>query len=137
MLRHTFLHPLCTAGSDATALCVDGPLGDTSFLGAYTWAGWYFRNLVTEWGDLTVEDAIHRLTAQPADRIGLSDRGRLVTGCKADVIVFDPTRFREKGTLDEPNQPAEGVEHVFVNGGHTLRNGQLTTDRFGEVLRRT
>ena len=137
MLRRSFTHPLCTAGSDATALCLDGPLRDASFLGAYTWAGWYFHRMVAEWGDLTVEEAVHRLTGQPAEHIGLSRRGRLARGFKADVVVFDAAQFRERGTLSEPNQAAEGMEHVFVNGGHTLRNGTPSGNRTGEVLRST
>ena len=75
MLAHAFRHPLCTTESDATALCTDGPLAGTTFLGAYTWAGSFFRSMVRERRELTMEEAVHKLTAQPADRIGLSDRG--------------------------------------------------------------
>ena len=44
MLTEIFRHPLCTTESDATALCIDGPLAETTFLGAYTWASWFFRH---------------------------------------------------------------------------------------------
>ena len=73
-LRQTFRHPLCTTESDATALCTDGPLADTLFLGAYTWAAWFYRRFVRETRDFTVEEAVHKLTAAPAARIGLTDR---------------------------------------------------------------
>ena len=85
---------------------------------------------------LTPADAIHRLTGQPAERIGLSDRGVLREGARADVVVFDPARFVERGTVYEPNQLAEGMRHVVVNGVPTLRDGQLTGDRGGVVVRR-
>ena len=136
MLAHTFRHPLCTTESDATALCVDGPLAGTTFLGAYTWVGSFFRTMVRERGDLTLEEAVHKLTAQPADRIGLSDRGRVVKGKQADLVVFDPDVFADRGTLDNPNRLAVGVHHVLVNGRPTVLAGEETGERSGRVLRR-
>ena len=63
-LRDTFLHPLCTIGSDATALGVDGPLAGTDFLGAYTWASWFFHRFVTQTKQFKLEQAIEKLTSQ-------------------------------------------------------------------------
>jgi N-acyl-D-amino-acid deacylase len=80
--------------------------------------------------------AVHKLTAQPAARLGFPDRGLLRPGMRADVAVFDPERFAERGTTFEPSRIADGVVHVLVNGVHTLRNGELTGDRGGTVLRR-
>ena len=54
----------------------------------------------------------------------------------ADVIVFDPERFRETGTLEDPNRLAEGMVHVIINGEVILENGQYTGHRNGHVLRR-
>ena len=52
------------------------------------------------------------------------------------VCVFDAERFTERGTTFEPNRLATGVRHVLVNGVHTLRDGELTGERAGQVLRR-
>jgi len=134
--REAFAHPLCVPGSDATTLAPDGRLAHAFFHGAYTWAAWFWRFMVRDEGLLTAEDAIHRLTAQPAERIGLSDRGVLREGARADVVVFDPTRFGERGTVYEPNLLAEGMRHVVVNGVPTLRDGRLTGERAGIVVRR-
>ena len=136
MLAHTFRHPLCTTESDATALCTDGPLGDTTFLGAYTWVGIFFRTMVRERRELTLEEAVYKLSAQPADRMRLGDRGRLIEGKKADIVVFDPDEFSDRGTLDDPNCPAVGVRQVLVNGGPTVIDGAETGHRSGRVLRR-
>ncbi len=135
-LRRTFRHPLCTVGSDATALAVDGPLAGKEFLGAFTWAAWFYRRMVRETGDLTIGEAIRKLAAAPADRLGLSDRGRIQKHAHADLAIFDPQRFGERGTLDHPNQLAEGMSHVVVNGVVALQNGVPTGDRGGRVLRR-
>ena len=135
-LLQAFEHPLCTIGSDATALAVDGPLANSTFLGAYTWASWFFRRFVTERGDFNVEQAVQKLSGMPADRLGLSDRGKIAEGKRADIVAFDPRGFHEKGTLHSPNQLATGMSHVVVNGVVTMEQGELTGQRGGQVIRR-
>ena len=135
-LRCVFEHPLCMVGSDATALALDGPLAGKTFHGAFTWAAWFYRFMVREQRLLEPAAAIHRLTGLPAERLGLRDRGVLATGARADIVVFDPEQYGERGTTFEPNQPAAGVEHVLVNGVLSLSDGVLTPERAGEVLRR-
>jgi N-acyl-D-amino-acid deacylase len=134
--REAFAHPLCMPGSDATTLAPDGKLAGSFFHGAYTWASWFWRFMVNEERLLSPAEAVHRLTGQPAERLGLSDRGVLREGARADLVVFDAHRFAERGTTFEPNLLAEGVHHVIVNGVQTLRDGELTGDRAGMVLRR-
>src|SRR5256885_16140397 len=67
--REAFAHPLCMPGSDATTLAPDGRLAQAFFHGAYTWAAWFWRFMVRDEQLLTPEDAIHRLTRPPADRL--------------------------------------------------------------------
>jgi N-acyl-D-aspartate/D-glutamate deacylase len=134
--REAFAHPLCVPGSDATTLAPDGPLAGSSFHGAYTWAAWFWRFMVREERLLDEATAIHRLTGAPAARVGLTDRGVLRPGARADVVVLDPDAFEEHGTIFEPNRVATGVRDVLVNGVPALRDGRLTGARAGEVLRR-
>ncbi len=135
-LRCVFLHPLCMVGSDATALGIDGPLAGKCFHGAFTWAAWFYRHFVRETNLLTSEAAIHRLTGLPAGRLGLRDRGVIRKGAWADLAIFDAVQFAERGTTFEPNQVAEGMRHVLVNGVLTVESGRLTGARAGQVLRR-
>jgi N-acyl-D-aspartate/D-glutamate deacylase len=135
-IRVAFEHPLCMVGSDATALATDGPLAGTAFHGAYTWAGWFFRHFVRDTKALTPQEAIRRITSLPASRLGLTERGVIRKGAYADFAIFDPTTFAECGTTFEPNQVAMGMKHVVVNGVVALRDGELTGERGGRVLRR-
>jgi N-acyl-D-amino-acid deacylase len=134
--REVFAHPLCMPGSDATALALDGPLAGSTFHGAYSWAAWFWRFMVRDTGLLRPEEAVFKLTGVPAERLGLKDRGVLRPGARADLAIFDPDRFEERATTFEPNQVAVGMSHVFVNGAHSLRGGELTGLRGGEVVRR-
>jgi N-acyl-D-amino-acid deacylase len=134
--RNVFAHELCMPGSDATDLAPDGPLANSVFHGAYTWASWFYRFMVRETGALTPAEAIHRLSGLPASILKLGDRGVLNEGARADIAVFDPRTFAERGTTFEPNQLAQGMVHVVVNGAVTLKDGAMTGERRGHVLRR-
>ena len=136
-LQPAFEHSLCAVGSDATALATDGPLAGTSFHGAYTWAGWFYRQFVRDTGTLAPEEAIRRITSLPASRLGLTDRGVVREGAWANLAVFDPAVFAERGTVFEPNQPAVGMRHVLVNGVPALEGGKPTGHRGGKVLRKS
>lgn len=135
-MRLLWAQPDCMLGSDATALATDGPLAHMSFHGAYTWAAWFFRHFVREGRMLSAPEAIRRLTSLPARRLGLSDRGIISRGARADLAIFDPQRFAERGTTYAPNQTAEGMQHVLVNGVLSVRDGVLTGARGGQVLRK-
>jgi N-acyl-D-aspartate/D-glutamate deacylase len=131
-----FAHPLCMPGSDATTLAPDGPLASSAFHGAYSWAAWYFHFMVHERKLLSPAEAVHRLTAFPAQTLGLADRGRIAEGYCADLAVFDPDEFRATATTFEPNQLARGMRHVMVNGVPALRDASFTGSRGGRVIRR-
>jgi len=135
-LLRTYKAERCMIGSDATALAPEGPLADETFYGAYGWASWFWRRVVRETGTLSRPEAIHRLTGLPAAVFGLSGRGHLAPGNKADIVVFDPDTFTDHATLAQPNLPATGVRHLFVNGVHTIDGGRLTGARGGVALTR-
>jgi N-acyl-D-amino-acid deacylase len=85
---------------------------------------------------LPLEEAVRRLTSFPAANLGLARRGRLAVGYFADVVVFDPTTIQDHATFEQPHQYATGVQHVFVNGQHVLKNGDHTGALPGRVLHR-
>ncbi len=131
-----FAHPRCMPGSDATTLAPDGPLAQSMFHGAYSWASWFYRFMVRQRKLLSPAEAVHRLTGLPARTLRLAHRGALRAGAYADICVFDPDKFGERSTTFEPNQLAHGMHHVIVNGVATLCDGALTGARAGHVLRK-
>jgi N-acyl-D-amino-acid deacylase len=83
---------------------------------------------------LTLEEAIRKMSAFPAARLGLSDRGVLRPGLKADIAVFDPATVRDTATFRNPHQYAEGFSLVIVNGQVIVESGEMTAARPGRVL---
>src|SRR5262249_27628093 len=86
---------------------------------------------------LTWEDAIRKMTALPANTIGIVDRGLIAPGMAADVTVFDPRTIIDRATYEDPAQLSEGVRVVVVNGVVALRDGTPSGARAGRVLLRT
>ncbi|MDA0334845.1 MAG: D-aminoacylase [bacterium] len=90
---------------------------------------------VREQGVLSLEDAVRKMTSAVADRLGLRQRGLLRQGMMADVVVFDPDTITDHATFDEPHQLSHGVEQVWVNGGHVVRDGRHTGATPGRFVR--
>jgi N-acyl-D-aspartate/D-glutamate deacylase len=86
---------------------------------------------------IPLEEAIRRMTSAPADRLGFAQRGRLVAGAVADLVVFDPATVNDAATFEAPHQYPVGIPHVFVRGVAVVRDGAVTGARPGVVLRRT
>jgi N-acyl-D-amino-acid deacylase len=94
------------------------------------------RKYVREEKILSLEEAIHKMTAQPARRLGLKERGLIQEGFYADLLVFDLERIRDTSTYEEPYQYPEGIRYVLVNGKMVLKNGETTGALPGKVLLR-
>lgn len=86
-------------------------------------------------GIIPLEQAIMRLTSQPAENVGIRNRGRIREGFYADLVVFDPDSVRDHATFEDPHRYASGVIHVFVNGEHVLNGGEHTGATPGRVVR--
>jgi N-acyl-D-amino-acid deacylase len=90
---------------------------------------------VREEGALTLAEAVRKLSALPAENLGLRRRGRILPGHYADIAVFDPVTVTDHATFEEPHQYSTGMVHVFVNGGRVLEDGQHTEATPGRVVR--
>ena len=108
------------------------------------WASFILSHYVREKGVFTLPQAIKRMTADPAAVVGLSDRGILKEGMKADINVFNPEEVNELQPLlvndfpgDAPRyiQKSRGFKATIVNGQVNVLNGEPTGARAGQVLR--
>ena len=84
---------------------------------------------------LTLENAIQRMTSMSADQIGQPDRGRIREGAFADITVFDADTIADRATFENPHQFSVGIRHVVVNGVPIVREGALTGEKPGRVLK--
>ena len=92
------------------------------------------RDFVIERGLMTLEEAIHKMTGLPAERFGIHDRGLLREGMQADLLLFDPNRFRDTASFEDPVRLAEGMDYVFVNGKLTWSDGRMQQQDAGHVI---
>ena len=83
---------------------------------------------------LPLETAVQKMSSFPAQRLGLSDRGVLRQGLKADIAVFDAATVRDTATFEKPHSYAEGLRLVIVNGQVAFDDGRMTAARPGRVL---
>jgi N-acyl-D-aspartate/D-glutamate deacylase len=82
-----------------------------------------------------MEEAVRKMTALPAQRLGLQDRGILRDGMKADIVVFNPDTVKANATFEEPKQYPEGISHVIVSGKIVIDNGKHTGALPGRALK--
>ena len=135
-VRTALKDPLVSIGTDSGARAEDGPLAESKSHPR----GWgsfarILGHYVRDEKLLTLEEAVRKMTSQPAGRVGLQDRGLLRTGMAADVTVFDAATIRDVATFADPNHYAVGVKHVFVNGQAVVKDGAITDARPGRPLR--
>jgi N-acyl-D-amino-acid deacylase len=123
-------HPLYMVGSDAVLI------GEYPSPRTYGTFPVILAEFVREEGWLALPDAIRKMTAFPAQRIGLPDRGLLRDGFKADLVVFDARTVKAPATRREPKQFPIGIDYVLVNGKVVVDQGKSTGVLAGRALRR-
>jgi N-acyl-D-amino-acid deacylase len=117
-------------------VCTDGLMGGRPHPRAY---GTYPRILakyVRDGGTLRLEEAVRKMSGLAADAFGFSDHGYLREGHRANVVLFDPATVSDTATFEQPLQFPNGVPHVIVGGRLVVRDGALTGQRPGAVIRR-
>jgi dihydroorotase/N-acyl-D-amino-acid deacylase len=129
--------PWVSICNDSQGASPDGVLGqEHPHPRAYGTFPHILRKYVHDEKKLTLEDAIRKFSALPAQRMRLADRGVLKTGMWADIVVFDPETIRDLATFDAPNQLSQGMRFVLVNGVPVIEEGKTTNALPGKVLGR-
>jgi N-acyl-D-amino-acid deacylase len=85
---------------------------------------------------MSLEEAVHRMTALAAEHMGIRDRGRLTPGMYADLVLFDPSKVIDRATPQQPHLTSVGIERVWVNGGEVYVDGKTTAARPGMIIKR-
>jgi N-acyl-D-amino-acid deacylase len=135
-VRTALQNPLVSICTDSGAVAEDGPLSSSkSHPRAWGTFPRILGKYVREEKLLTLEEAVRKMTSQPASRVGLRDRGILRPGMMADVVVFDPETIKDVATFEDPNHYSVGVRYVLVNGQAVVEDGRITSRRPGRVLR--
>jgi len=128
--------PWVSLGIDDAGQAVDGPFAGErghprAFGSAPRLLGHYARDLHL----FSVEEAVRKMTSQPAQRLQLPYRGLLRPGMAADITVFDPAAVRDRATYEDPLRYSEGIEYVIVNGKVVLDAGKMTSERPGRFMK--
>ena len=122
-------HPLTMVGTDALLV------GDYPSPRTYGTFPTILAHYVRDEASITLEEAVRKMTSFAALRIGLPDRGVLLDGMKADIVVFDPATVKSPATRYDPKQFPIGVEYATVNGTVVIDRGQHTGRLPGRALR--
>ena len=128
-IREIASHPAQMIGTDAI---LTGGRPNPRTYGTYPYV---LAQFVRGEGLFALEEAIRKMTGAPAQRLGLTDRGIIRDGAKADLVLFDPSGVDTPATFDDPLQFPVGIDYVAVNGALVIDNGQHTGARPGRALR--
>ncbi|ACC69559.1 D-aminoacylase [Paraburkholderia phymatum] len=129
-VRRILSHPATMVGSDGLP---NDPLPHPRLWGAFPRVlGHYARDQKL----IALEEAIRKMTSLSARRFGLKERGEVHIGYHADLVLFDPLRVRDAATFEEPQQAADGIDAVWVNGVLSYRDGVHTGERAGRFVAR-
>ena len=135
-LERILAHPRGMVCSDGGAFATAGPArqGHPHPRGLGTFPRVLGR-YVRERKALSLEQAVRKMSALPASRARLGDRGRIAPGLAGDLVVFDAATVADQATFAEPFQYPTGIPVVVVNGAIALRDGQRPATRAGRSLR--
>jgi N-acyl-D-amino-acid deacylase len=128
-LERTLQHPAVMVGSDS------GIIKGHPHPRNYGTFPRVLARYVREKNTLKLESAIHKMTAMPAARCGILDRGILRPGLKADITVFDPNSISDHSTFTDPHRYSTGISWILVNGQAAVQDGETTQQTAGKLIR--
>ncbi|MCB9458558.1 MAG: D-aminoacylase [Anaerolineaceae bacterium] len=135
-LRKQIVKPWVSFCSDAGSYTAEPPFtNQPTHPRAYGSFARVLGKYVRDEGLLTLQAAVRKLATVPAATLKIKDRGLLKVGNFADIVVFDPAAMQDHATFENPHQYATGMQHVFVNGGQVLRDGDHTGVMSGRFVK--
>ena len=128
-IRRAFRHKAVMLGSDGL---MDNGQGHPRAAGSFP----RFLAEFSRKGDLSLYDAVEKMTSQSAERLGLANKGRLNVGADADVTIFDYDKIQDKATFEHPAAAPEGIEYVLIGGEIALAHGEIIRNDCGKAVRK-
>lgn len=132
-VREIMRQPWVAVASDGSAINLEAP--GVPHPRNYATAARVLGHYVREEGVLTLEDAVRKMSALPAQILGLRDRGQIREGFAADVVVFNPDKVTSTNSFENPKSYSTGVSYVLVNGVLVIDDGEHTGARPGKAIR--
>lgn len=129
-MEKALVHPLVFYGSD-TGIYQGG---EATHPRAYGTFPRILGEMVRERGLLSLEEAVAKMTSQPARRLKLKERGIIAPGYKADLVLFERDIIRDLATVENPTVFSEGVRQVWVNGSLSWDGAKPTNTRNGQII---
>lgn len=128
-IRLAYRHPAVMVGSDGL---MNGGQGHPRAAGSFPrfWAEFVRK------GTISPYEAVEKMTAAAAERLHLTNKGRLNVGADADITIFDPEKMQDKATFDKPNLAPEGIEYVLIGGEIALEKGEIRNNTCGKAIRK-
>ncbi len=128
-VRMAFRHPAVMLGSDGLLNQGQGhPRASGSFPR-------FLAEFVRK-GTLSLYDAVEKMTAQPASRLGLSNKGRLNVGADADITIFDFEKVKDNATFSSPILPPQGIDYVLIDGQLAAKDCRIIRNNCGKAVRK-
>jgi N-acyl-D-aspartate/D-glutamate deacylase len=115
-----------------TNICSDGAIGGhPRAFGSFTRV---LAKYVREEKIMTLEEAIHKMTALAAEHVGIANRGRIAPGYYADLVLFDPAKVKDNASIENPSALSDGIKEVWVNGQRVYRDRQSMKQYPGQLI---
>lgn len=130
-IKRIMRHPFAAVATDGSVTNPEGGLVHPRSYGTFPRV---FSKYVRDEKVISMEEAVRKMTALPAARLGLTDRGMLRKGFFADLVVFDEQRIGDTNSYLEPHQYPEGISCVLVNGVVTVEGNAQHDVNAGRVL---
>ena len=132
-IEHFLLHPNTMIDSDGDLLNFGEGHPHPRCYGAFPKVLGHF---VRDKKIISLENAIHKITYLPAEKIGLKDRGRIQEGAFADLVIFDFDTIKDNSTYTDPHHFPSGIKYVLVNGIMILEQEELTGELSGKWMKK-
>ncbi len=122
-------------GSDASVWGTSGPLAKGKpHPRAFGTFPRFIKKYAMEQKLFEIETAVNKMTAFPAEKFGIADRGKIKKGLKADLVMFDLDKLADNATYDDPHQYPDGIINVMVNGRWVVNDKSFTDENPGKVI---